>query len=141
MTFKEIFAISNKSGLFSMVQQRKDGAVMQALTPSKTREFVPTRNHMFSPLYSISIFTNDGDNKPLLEVMLEMKARLNELPLPDANASGDSLRQYFTQILTTHAADRVYNSDIKKLIKWFQILMEHDLVNPIPEEENANSNA
>lgn len=122
MKFSEIVSISGLSGLKRVVGQRQDGLIVSELDGSNKR-FIPSRKHLFSPLESISIYTYE-DSTPLLDVLLKMK---DTTPV-EANSDAETLRNYLGEVLPDFDRDRVHVTDIKKLIKWFHILQEFDLI-------------
>ncbi|MDB5227363.1 MAG: hypothetical protein JWN78_1556 [Bacteroidota bacterium] len=126
MEFKEIIGVTGVSGLKRLVANRNDGLILSDLN-GENKKFYSNRQHMFSPLENIAIYT-DEDTVPLLDVMLEMKNQKATNTPVDPNSSNDILRNYLGSILPTFDRDRVNISDIKKLIKWFLILDETDVL-------------
>ncbi len=122
MKFSEIVSITGVPGLKRVVGQRQDGLIVSDLD-GNNKKFIPSRKHLFSPLESISIYTYD-DSTPLLDVLLKMKGTT---PV-DANSDAETLRGYLETVLPEFDKDRVHVTDIKKLIKWFHILQEYDLI-------------
>jgi len=136
MNLEKLVAISGKSGLFSMVSNRSNGLIVEDLDDNK-RFFVSARMHQFTPLASISIYTEDEEETvELKEVFKKMKTGLDTYPLVDMKADSSAFRTYFENIMPEHDRDRVLISDIKKLTKWFSFLHERNLVN---EEENTET--
>ena len=126
MKLDKIIAIGGKPGLFKLLTQTKSGFVAESLTDGK-RLTVNLRNQV-SVLSEISVFTLE-EEKPLPEVF--------ELLLQKENGSASSishkadklaLEEYFFEILPNYDEDRVYPSDIKKIIRWYNILVEHKLL-------------
>jgi hypothetical protein len=132
MEFREVIAVTGVSGLKKLVANRNDGLILSDLN-GENKKFFSNRQHMFSPLENIAIYT-DEDTVPLLDVMLEMKQQKDANPPADPNASGEALRTYLASILPNFDRDRVNVSDIKKLIKWFAILEETDALQPKTSE-------
>lgn len=122
MKFSEIVSITGIAGLKRVVGQRQDGLIVSDLD-GNNKKFIPSRKHLFSPLESISIYTYD-DSAPLIEVLLKMK---DTTPV-DANSDAETLRGYLESVLPEFDKDRVHITDIKKLIKWYHILQEYDLI-------------
>ena len=136
MNLEKLVAISGKSGLFSMVSNRSNGLIVEDLD-NKQRFFVSARTHQFTPLASISIYTDDEEETvELKEVFKRMKAGLDQNPLVDMKADSSAFRTYFENIMPEHDRERVLISDIKKLTKWFGFLHERNL---LTEEENADN--
>ncbi len=126
MKLDKIIAIGGKPGLFKLLTQTKSGFVAESLTDGK-RLTVNLRNQV-SVLSEISVFTLE-EEKPLSEVF--------ELLLQKENGSTSSishkadklaLEEYFFEILPNYDEDRVYPSDIKKIIRWYNILVDHKLL-------------
>ena len=133
MKLDKIIAIGGKPGLFKLLTQTKSGFVAESLTDGK-RLTVNLRNQV-SVLSEISVFTLE-EEKPLPEVF--------ELLLQKENGSTSSishkadklaLEEYFFEILPNYDEDRVYPSDIKKIIRWYNILVEHKLLETSEDKE------
>ncbi|MBX7224548.1 MAG: DUF5606 domain-containing protein [Chitinophagales bacterium] len=120
MTFKEIVAVSGMAGLKRIIAQRNDGLILADMD-GENKKFYSNRIHLFSPLENISIYTEE-DSTPLLDVMLEMKNQQETNPPVEPNSDPEKLRGYLAQILPDFDRDKVQISDIKKLIKWYQLL-------------------
>jgi hypothetical protein len=126
MRFHEITSISGMGGLFRMTGQRPNGLIVHSLAEGWTR-FVSSRKHMFTPLDNIAIYTDD-DTVPLLDVMLSMREKKADTPLPGAKDSADAFKAYLEAIVPNYDRDKVYVSDMKKLVRWFGILEEHGIL-------------
>ncbi|MCO5230029.1 MAG: DUF5606 domain-containing protein [Chitinophagales bacterium] len=131
MKFSEIVSISGIAGLKRVVGRRQDGLIVSDLD-GNNKKFIPSRKHLFSPLESISIYTDD-DSVPLIDVLIKMK---DSTPV-DANADANTLKDYLESVLPEFDRERVHGTDIKKLIKWFHILQEYDLIH---KSENSTEN-
>ncbi len=127
-------SITGLSGLFELVSSKADGGIVRSLE-DKSVKFVSNRVHSFSHLESIEIFTVN-DNVNLTEIFLAMKA--NKTALPDAS-NAKAIKAYFEKVYPDMDFERVYASDMKKMIKWFEILDKADieikLTEHTPEEE------
>ncbi len=132
MDFSKIVAINGKPGLFEVVAQRNNGLIVRSFL-DKRSTFVSINTHAFSLLDSVAIYTYE-DSEPLDNVMRKMRDQESTTPIPPPNSDKQVLRDYLDVILPEHDETRVYASDIKKLIKWFLLLQEH---NAIPEEKTA----
>jgi hypothetical protein len=133
MKFSEIVSITGVGGLKRVIGRRSDGLIVSDLD-GNNKKFLPSRKHLFSPLDNISIYTYE-DSVPLLEVFLKMK---DTAPV-DADSDEATLQSYLETVLPDFDKDRVHKNDIKKLIKWFHILQENDLIHP--EETNTDEAA
>ena len=118
MDYSKIISVTGLSGLFELVASKADGAVVKSLEDKNTK-FVSSRVHNFTHLESIEIYTVK-DNSVLADVFKAIK-KSNE-PLPDAKAEGPALKSYFEKVYPDLDFERVYASDMKKMIKWYLIL-------------------
>ncbi len=131
MEYKEIVSVTGLSGLFQLVTSKGDGIIIRTLDGKNTR-FVSARAHNFTPLESIEVFTT-VENVPLLDVFKAMKEHEKEVS-PTNPSSKKEVSDYFDQVYPFLDRDRVYMSDMKKMLKWYPLLKEFDLL-PIEEEE------
>ena len=125
MDYREIVAVTGIGGLFQLVASKGDGAVVRALADGKT-QFVSARKHHVTPLESIEIYTM-GENVRLHEVLQRMKDAEGSTPLPDTG-SPEAIRGYFETVLPEYDRDRVYASDLKKMVRWYSLLKSADLL-------------
>ena len=119
---KKILSISGKPGLYKLLSQAKNVFYVESLTDQK-RIPVHSRDKVVS-LGDIAIYT-DTEEVALADVLISIKTKENGAKAsisPDATT--DELRAYMTEILPEFDRDRVYPSDIKKLIKWYNLLTE-----------------
>ena len=105
-----------------MISSKQDGAIVRSLQ-DKTTKFASARIHQFSHLESIEIYTK-GENVNLVEVFNAMEK--DGSPLPDVK-DAKALRAYFEKVYPDMDFDRVYNSDMKKIVKWFDILKSNNV--------------
>ncbi len=122
----DLIAVSGLPGLYKMVANRNNGLIVEDIESGK-RRFCSIRKHQFTPLGSISIYTM-MDTISLQDVFKNMQAQSDEVPMPDGNWDKATLNEYFKEIVPEYDRDKVYPSDIKKLIKWYRFLQEHDLL-------------
>lgn len=123
MNIKDLVVVSGMPGIQKIAANRNNGMMVEDLDSGKVR-FASVRKHQFSPLESISIFTDDDDAVEIKKVFQTMLDKLNEVPPADPNSKADELREYFVKVLPNHDRDRVHISDIKKIIRWFHFLNE-----------------
>lgn len=114
MDYRKMISVTGFSGLFELVSSKNDGAIVKGLEDGVTR-FVSSRSHQFSHLESIEVFTYQ-DNVNLVTVFEAMQA--SDLALPEVK-DAKALRVYFEQVFPDMDMERVYASDMKKMIKWF----------------------
>lgn len=134
MNLKDLVSVSGMSGIFRMAANRNNGLIIEDLNTGK-RKFASARKHQFTPLESISIYTNNDDSAELKNVFRTMLEQFESNPPVAASAKSDEIRDYFTKVLPEHDRDRVHNSDIKRLIKWFNFLNEKGLLSLDSDEE------
>lgn len=136
MEYNKIIAVTGMPGLYELLSSKADGAIVRSLD-DKTTRFVASRSHNFSHLESIEVYTV-RDNVNLADVLQAMEASSEKLPDEKDNSA---LKAYFTKVYPDLDFDRVYSSDLKKMVKWFSVLktnnIEIKLSEPAPEEEPA----
>src|SRR5665647_1326177 len=114
---KEILSIPGKPGLFKLISQGKNMLIVESLIDSK-RIPAYTKDKVVS-LGDIAIFTEDAE-VPLGQVLENVKIKENAAPCSiDTKASNDLLRKYMSEVLPEFDRERVYPSDIRKLISWY----------------------
>ncbi|HEY0068194.1 MAG TPA: DUF5606 domain-containing protein [Flavisolibacter sp.] len=134
MEYNRIVAVTGLPGLYEVISSKTDGALIRSLEDKSTR-FVSSRIHNLSHLESIEIYTV-RDNVPLSEIFTSMKNNGGDLPdVKDAKA----LRAYFEKAYPDMDFERVYGSDMKKMVNWFKMLEQHgvDYSASTQEEEGA----
>lgn len=119
-----ILAISGKPGLYKLVSRAKNNLIVESLDGSHRRlpAFATDR---ITSLGDIAMYT-ETDDVPLMKVMESLKT-LSEgktAPVDPKKASNDELRDFFAKVLPEYDRERVHNSDIKKLLQWYNILVE-----------------
>jgi hypothetical protein len=104
--------------LYELVSSKADGGVVRSLEDQSTK-FVSNRVHSFSHLESIEVYTQN-DNVNLADVFQAMQA--SKEALPDGKADAKAIRGYFEKVYPDMDFERVYGSDMKKMVRWFDIL-------------------
>jgi len=135
MEYSKLVAVTGLPGIFELVSSRGDGAVVRSLDDNKT-QFVSSRVHNFSHLESIEVYTQ-RDNVNLVDVFNAMEKDGGSLP--DAKDNG-AVKKYFEKVYPELDFERVYPSDMKKMVKWFDALKKHNVeikLSELPEEETA----
>ncbi len=133
MEYSKLVAVSGLPGLFELISSKTDGAIVRSLDDKSTR-FVSTRVHQFSHLESIEIYTQ-RENANLVEVLNVMEKA--GVPLPDEKDAA-AVKKYFEKVYPEMDFERVYASDMKKMVKWFALLKKNNIeikLTEIPEEE------
>ncbi len=137
MSLDKIVSISGKPGLFHLRAQTRTGFIAESLTDGK--KMPVGLRHNVSVLSEISIYTLDGET-PLREVFATIAEKENGGKALDHKSSKDELEAYFFEILPNFDEDRVYASDIKKVIQWYNLLQENNLL-PSQLEETEEAEA
>lgn len=134
MEYSKIIAVTGLPGLQELISTKTDGAIVRSLEDNSTK-FVSSRVHNFSHLESIEIYTV-RENVNLVDIFQAMGNSKEALPdEKDAKA----VKTYFEKVYPDIDFERVYNSDMKKIVKWFSVLKSKDveikLSEPIEKEE------
>lgn len=125
MTLEKILSISGKPGLYALKIQTRTGFVAESLLDGK-KITVGLRSNV-SLLSEISMYTNSAE-KPLAEVMRAIAIKEDNGPAISHKEDNATLIAYFKEILPDYDEDRVYASDIKKVINWYNMLQAKGLV-------------
>jgi hypothetical protein len=135
MNIEKILAISGKPGLFELKIQTRSGFVAESLIDGK-KITVGLRSNV-SLLSEISMYTYN-EEKPLVEVMRAIAIKENEGPALSHKEDNNKLLSYFKEVLPDYDEERVYASDIKKVLNWYNILQAKGMVSKeIPTTENT----
>ncbi len=132
MKLDDILSIGGKPGLYKLVAQSRGGVIVQSLIDDKRIPVTQTNN--VSSLKDIAIYTYE-EEVPLKEVFMKIAEKENFGKAIDHKASGAELRAYMEEVLPDYDQERVYNSDLKKLFQWYNLLQEQGLV--VAEEEET----
>ena len=114
MEYSKLISITGMGGLFEVLGSKPDGAIVRSLEDKSTK-FVSSRIHNFSHLESIEIFTI-RENVNLVEVFQAMDKSKEKLP---SDKDPKAVTAYFKKVYADMDFDRVYASDMKKMVKWF----------------------
>jgi hypothetical protein len=125
MELSEIATVSGKGGLYKVVSPTKSGVILESLDEAKAK-LVTNANNRLSLLHEISIYTTTKEGtEPLENILKKIHQEYgNDLGL-DANADGAELRAFVKSVLPDYDEARVYISDLKKLVKWYGILLQY----------------
>lgn len=134
MEYSKLVAVTGLPGLYELINSKNDGAIVRSLEDNSTK-FASSRIHNFSHLESIEVYTV-RDNVNLVEVFHAMEKAGGTLPDGKDNAA---LRKYFEKAYPDMDFERVYPSDLKKMVKWFDLLKKKNVEIKLsePEEEEA----
>jgi hypothetical protein len=139
MDLKEIMSISGYPGLFKFVSQGRSGLIVESLVDKKRTNIPPTAK--VSSMNDIAVFT-DSEDVPLRVVLQSIKEKSNGAPAIDPKTlKEEEVKEYFEEILPTYDKSRVYFSDIKKIISWYNLLQKSDMLDFEVTEEQAEDEA
>ncbi|MBR1808551.1 MAG: DUF5606 domain-containing protein [Paludibacteraceae bacterium] len=137
---KEILAVTGKSGLFRLVSRGNNMLIIESLEDGKR---MPTyaRDKIVS-LADISMFTM-GDDKPLNEVLMALQQKQENKPVDFdiKKADNDTLHSFFAEVLPDYDRDRVYPSDIRKLLLWYNLLLKAGITDFTEAEQTTDDAA
>ena len=123
MKLSEIAAVNGKGGLFKVLKPAKSGLILESFDEAKTK-LVASGSHKVSLLDEISIYTNTKEGTVALEdVLQKIYGEFKDDLGLDANADASELKAFLKSVLPEYDENRVYVSDIKKLVKWYMILL------------------
>jgi hypothetical protein len=137
MGLEKVLAIAGKPGLYKLVTQTRGGFVAESLLDKKRISIGIQQN--VSVLSEIAIYTLT-EEVPLVKVLGTINTKENgKQTSVKANDSNDKLEEYFFEILPDYDEDRVYVSDIKKVIKWYNLLQEHKMLNLLETDDEKEN--
>ncbi len=138
MDLSKIISVAGKPGLFKIITQSRGGVVVESLTDGRKMAIGQTQR--VSTLSDISIYTTEGD-VPLKDIFAKIIAQTGGKDVSVDLNNNNALRTYFIELVPDHDQDRVYVSDIKKLIKWYSNLRDKNLLGieeqPAPKKAKA----
>lgn len=132
MSLDNILSVTGKPGLYQLKTRTRNGFVVESLIDNKTA--IIGINHNVSVLKDISIYTYETE-VPLKEVFQKIAEKESNGPAINHKVSKSELQSYFSEVLPNYDEERVYASDIKKVVQWYNLLQSNDLLGAIDEEE------
>lgn len=136
---RNILSIAGKPGLYKLISHGKNMFIVEALANGKRQPVYP-RDKVIS-LGDISIYTTDGD-VPLAEVLQKVAEKTEKQPVDLKSFPSDAaIREFFGEILPAFDNERVYTTDIKKLLSWYNILLQKGIPEFVEKEEESVENA
>lgn len=131
---KDIMSISGQGGLFKFISQARNGIIVESLETGKRMQAFSTMK--VNSLKDIAVFTKQEEIL-LEEVFKKISDKESGGASIDPKSNPDELKSYFLKILPDFDQERVYISDIKKMINWYNILQKHDLLKFEKEEDKT----
>ena len=138
MDLSKVLAVSGKPGLYKMLSQTKSGFIVESLLDGK--RFPVFAHERISSLQEISIFTTADEDLPLKDVFKKIHSRTEGKQAPDPNAGGETVKNFFREAVPEYDPERVYVSDMKKALTWYNLLLEKEMLDfteESPDEESA----
>jgi len=139
INIKDVVSLTGVSGLFQIVKSDDRAIIVESIDERKKRQMI-RGNMMVSKLLDISIYTAD-ESEPLLTILQNIQEKFGtELPV-NKKSSKDELMSFLEEVLPDYDKDRVYPSNVKKLIGWYDIISAYniDLTVETEEEEEAGA--
>lgn len=118
---KGILSIAGRPGLYKLLQSGRGSLIVEQLTTGK-RLPVQQRDRVIS-LADVAMYT-DGDDVPLGEVLTSLAGVAGSKPVDVKAVEAEGLREYFAKVLPNYDRERVHISDIRKLLSWYNLLVE-----------------
>jgi len=131
---KDLLSISGKGGLYRFIAQARNGIVVEAIEDKK-RHVAPATARV-SSMEDIAIFT-EGEDVPLSDVFYKIYLKEEGGTAISHKSENKELKAYFLEILPEYDEERVYVSDIKKVISWYNSMHAFDLLKVIDKEEEG----
>lgn len=126
MEFKEIATVSGKSGLYKILKPSRSGVILESLDEKK-HKLVVGGTHRVSVLSEISIYTlTEEGATPLQEILRKIEKEFQGDTGLSNDADNDEYKAFLKHVLPEYDEGRVYTSDIKKLISWYNIIRQHE---------------
>ena len=135
MSLEKILTISGKPGLYQLQNQTRSGFLATSLVDGKKISVSAKQN--VSILSEIAIYTLT-EELPLSEVFIKISNKENGGEAISHKSTRDELEEYFFGILPDYDEDRVYPSDIKKVVQWYNLLTKHGVINFKKESTEAS---
>jgi len=136
MKFKDIVAVTGSPGLYQVIKADDRAIVVESLDEKKKRQLIKG-NMVVSKLSDVSIYTKD-DSEPLVNILKSIQEKYGaDLPVTK-KSSKEELMGFLGEVLPDYDGERVYPSNVKKLISWYDILKAYDIAFEIEEEESEN---
>jgi hypothetical protein len=132
MDLKGILSISGQSGLYKLISQARNGIIVESLEDKKRMPAYASSK--ISSLEDIAIYT-DKQEVPLNSIFETIYKKENGGPAINHKSQPDKLKLYFAEILPNYNRDKVYVSDIKRLLNWYNILQNLGLIKFVGESE------
>ena len=134
---RTILTVAGKPGLYKLVSSGRNMLIVEAIDATKKRMPIHGVDKVVS-LGDIAMYTDD-EEVPLWQVLENVKTKCESAAcaIDYKKASNEELADFFAEVLPNYDRDRVYMSHVRKLIQWYNILVEANLTDFVPEEAEA----
>ncbi len=125
MEYKDLASVSGKGGLYKVIKPTKSGVILESLDAKKSK-LIAGVHHRVSIMDEISIYTTDQEESVALpKILHKIHQEFEGDPGVDSSSSNEELRSFFNHVLPAHDEERVYPSDIKKVVSWYKSVLEY----------------
>ncbi|MBE0648626.1 MAG: DUF5606 domain-containing protein [Bacteroidales bacterium] len=135
MDLSKILSISGRAGLFNVISQSKNAVIVESLIDKK--RFPVFGHEKMSSLEEISVFSTDED-LPLKDIFRKMHDKLQDKETIDPKSDNKALQDFFLEMVPEFDQERVYASDIRKILIWYNLLLSNQLLDFSEEEEETS---
>ena len=137
MNLKDILAISGYGGLFRFISQGRNGVIVEGLTDNKRMN--ATSSMRVSALEDIAIFTDEKE-LPLKDIFRKIFQKENGGPALNTKLENDKIKAYFAEVVPDYDRDKVYVSDMKKVLTWYNILQSLNMIDLEEDKDTETEN-
>jgi hypothetical protein len=138
MDLKGIMSISGKPGLFKHISQTKNGIIVESLLDQKRMQAFASSK--ISALPDIAVYTT-GEDIALTEVLRNIYKKENGGKCIDSKSDAEAIKKYFAEILPEYDQERVYVSDMKRVLSWYNLLTDNKLIDLEKSEDELKKEA
>lgn len=133
IAFKDVVALTGAPGLYHIVKADDKAIVVESLDDKKKRQLVKG-NMVVSKLVDVSIYA-ETDSEPLIHVLKAIQEKFGEELPVTKKSSKDELMAFLSEVMPNYDPERVYPSNVKKIISWYQVLLAFEIELELEEEE------
>lgn len=140
MKLNDVVTLSGFPGLYKVVKADTRAVIIEALDASKKRQRV-SANLMVSKLSDISIYTENDESEGLVTVLKNIKEKYGDATPVNKKSSNEELMNFLGEVLPQYDKEKVYASNVKKLVQWYAILIENAVEFEVEKEATAEETA
>jgi hypothetical protein len=135
MNLRGIVAVSGRPGLFKLVGQNKAGYVLESLDAQKVKIVANISTTKLASLEDITVYGEEEDLK-LTAILADFAS--TKAPIPEGKADAAELKKFFLEVVPNHDQNKVYTSDMKKIVTWYHIIKDLPLFTEAPAEAESS---